>query len=273
MSDLHRAVEDYVAVRRALGGKLTRHPRLLNSFVDYVEAAGSQTITTDLALAWAWLPGQHAHPGYVGNRLSAVRGFARHLQAFDPATEVPPVRLLPRPGCRVVPYLYSDAEIAALLATACSLTPALRAATYETLIALLMVTGARIGELIRLDRDHIDWNESVLVIWDSKFAKSRELALHPSTVNALRGYATLRDRTLPASTAASFFVSPAGRRLAYNTVQQTFHRLVRDAGLTPRSDQCRPRIHDARHYADGCVMRPAGRAAFVAKGFVGLSSA
>ena len=247
MSDLHQAVEDYIAVRRALGGKLERHPRLLDSFVTFVEAAGATTVTTELALAWAWLPGGHAHPTYVSNRLCAIRGFARHLQAFDPATEVPPARLLPRPKCRAVPYLYSDAEIAALMAAARSLTPALRAATYETLIALLMVTGARVGEIIRLDRDHVDWNEGVLVIWDSKFAKSRELALHPSTVEALRGYASLRDRSLPASVTASFFVSVAGRRLVYRTVQQTFSHLARDAGLTPRSDRCRPRIHDARH--------------------------
>lgn len=247
MSDLHQAVEDYIAVRRALGGRLERHPRLLDSFVAYVEAAGAKTVTTELALRWAWLPGGDAHPTYVSNRLSVVRGFARHLQAFDPAAEVPPVRLLPRPKCRAVPYLYSDAEIAALMAAARSLTPALRAATYETLIALLMVTGARVGELIRLDRDHVEWDEGVLVIWDSKFAKSRELALHPSTVDALRGYAALRDRSRPASVTASFFVSVAGRRLVYRTVQQAFSRLVREAGLTPRSDRCRPRIHDARH--------------------------
>jgi integrase/recombinase XerD len=246
MSDLHQAAEDYVMVRRALGAKLDKHPRLLENFVAYLEAAGATTVTTELALSWAWLPGNDAHPAYVSNRLCAVRGFARHLQAFDPATEVPPARLLPRPKCRATPYLYSDAETAALLSAARSLTPALRAATYETLIALLMVTGARVGELIRLDRDHVDWAESVLVIWDSKFAKSRELALHPSTLDALRDYAGLRDRAGLAST-ASFFTSAAGTRLAYRTVQQTFSRLVRDAGLTPRSDRCRPRIHDARH--------------------------
>jgi hypothetical protein len=35
--------------------------------------------------------------------------------------------------------------------------------------------------------------------------------------------------------------------LVYRTVQQTFSSLLRRAGLTPRSDRCRPRIHDARH--------------------------
>ena len=247
MSDLQQAVEDYVMVRRALGAKLEGRPRLLENFVAYLEAAGATTVTTELALAWARLPGENAHPTYVSNRLCAVRGFARHLQAFDPATEVPPAELLPWPKCRATPYLYSDAEIAALMSAARSLTPALRAATYDTLIALLVVTGARVGELIRLDRDHVDWDESVMVIWDSKYAKSRELALHPSTLDALLGYANLRDRLGTGPTMASFFVSAAGTRLAYSNVQRTFSRLVRHAGLKPRSDRCRPRIHDMRH--------------------------
>jgi integrase/recombinase XerD len=247
MSALHQAVEDYIMVRRALGAKLERHPRLLENFVDYLEAAGATTITTELALAWARLPGDDAHPTYLSNRLCAVRGFARHLRAFDPATEVPPAELLPWPKCRATPYLYSDAEIAALMTAARSLTPTLRAATYETLIALLTVTGARVGELIRLDRGHVDWHEGVLVIWDSKFAKSRELALQPSTLDALGAYAAVRDRLGTGPQTASFFVSSAGTRLVYVTVQCMFSRLVCQAGLKPRSDRCRPRIHDIRH--------------------------
>ena len=84
MSALRQAVEDYITLRRALGSKLERHPRLLESFVDYLEAAGATTITTELALSWARLPGDDASPTYLSNRLCAVRGFARHLQAFDP---------------------------------------------------------------------------------------------------------------------------------------------------------------------------------------------
>jgi integrase/recombinase XerD len=114
-----------------------------------------------------------------------VRGFARHLQAFDPATEVPPARLLPWPKCRAVPYLYSDADIAALMSAARSLTPAIRAATYATLIGLLSVTGMRIGEVIRLDRDDIDWDEGVLTVRDSKFGNYAEGAVMPSLVTVL----------------------------------------------------------------------------------------
>lgn len=255
MSALRQAASDYLAVRRALGSKLEGYPRLLDSFITYLEAAGAATVTTELALAWARLPGDDAHPSYLGKRLCVVRGFARHLQAFDPAAEIPPAGLLPGRKCRAVPYLYSDADIDALMTAAGSLSPALRAATYRTLVGLLAVSGARIGELIRLDRDDVDSDEGLLVIRDSKFGKSREVPLHPSTAAALAGYARLRDELCPRPAAASFLVSPAGTRLVYNTVQRTFARLARDAGLTARSERCRPRLHDARHsFASGVLL-------------------
>jgi integrase/recombinase XerD len=245
--ELRQAARDYIAVRRALGSRLQRHPGLLENFIAYLEAAGATTITTELALSWATLPGHDAHPAYLSNRLCAVRGFARHLQAFDPATEVPPARLLPWPKCRATPYLYSDADIAALMSAARSLTPAIRAATYETLIGLLSVTGMRAGEVLRLDRDDIDWDQGVLTVWDSKFGKSREVPLHPSALDALRAYAQRRDQLYHRPRTASFFISPAGERLVYNTVQATFSRIVRNAGAGPRPPLPRARLHDMRH--------------------------
>ena len=254
MSALGRAAGDYLTVRRALGSKLDGYPRLLDSFIAYLEAAGAATVTTELAVAWARLPGRDAHPAYLGKRLCVVRGFARHLQASDPAAEVPPAGLLPSRKCRAVPYLYSEADIAALMSAAGSLAPALRAATYQTLVGLLVVAGLRIGELIRLDRDDVDCDEGLLVIRDSKFGRSREVPLHPSTANALRAYARLRDQLCPRPATASFLVSPAGTRLVYNTVQRTFSRLARHAGLTARPERSRPRLHDARHSFASAVL-------------------
>ena len=141
MNALRQAAEDYLAVRRALGSKLPGYDRLLAGFAAYLEAAGAATVTTELALAWARLPGEDAHPAYLGKRLCVARGFARHLRAFDPATEIPPARLLPSRSCRAVPYLYSGADIAALMRAAGSVRPALRAATYQTLTGLMFTTG------------------------------------------------------------------------------------------------------------------------------------
>jgi integrase/recombinase XerD len=247
MSALYQAVDDYISVRRSLGFKLEDYPWMLYDFVGYLEAAGSSTITAELAVTWAQLPGKEAHPSYLGKRLCVVRGFARHLSAFDPATEVPSADLLHWQACRATPYIYADGDIAVLMASARSLTPELRGATYETLIGLLKVTGARISELIGLDRDDVDLNDGVLVIRYTKFNKHREIPLHASTVMALKTYAQVRDRLCPRPTSASFFVSTVDKRLVYVTVQQTFAHLTRASGLKPRSQRCRPRLHDVRH--------------------------
>lgn len=244
MSQLRAALDDYLQIRRALGFKLKRAGQLLPQFVAYLERAGAETITTDLAVAWATQP-QDAHPEWWAHRLSEVRGFARHLQALDPQTEVPPDDLMPRQACRATPYLYSEAEIAALMQAARALRPSVRAATYETLVGLLTVTGMRVGEAIRLDRNDLDWNSGLLTVRNSKFGKSRQVPLHHSVVDALAAYARRRDTLSPRT--ESFFVSIKGTRLIYQGVDCTFLRLVRAAGLRQRSAACRPRLHDLRH--------------------------
>jgi integrase/recombinase XerD len=246
MSEIARAVEDYLRLRRALGFKLEREGQLLPEFVAFLEKEGQATITTDAALAWATRP-EGAAPAWWDNRLSMVRGFARWLAAFEPATEVPPADLFPVPSHRAEPYPYTDHDVAALMRAARGIPSELKGATYECLIGLLAVTGLRVGEAIGLDRADIDWDGGLVVVRNTKFAKSREVPLHPSTVAALGAYAHRRDRHRSRVDTPAFFVSLAGTRLIYNNVHCTFHQLVNKVGLKPISDRCRPRIHDLRH--------------------------
>ena len=220
--------------------------QLLTQFIEFVEASGNERVTTDLALAWATLPAQGAMNWWSG-RLTVVRGFAAYLRTIHPETEVPATELLPGRSHRAVPYLYSDEDVVALMAAAERLRSPLRVLTYQTLIGLVAVTGMRIGEAIRLDTGDVDFDNGVLTVQFSKFGKSRQLPLHASTLNALRGYLRRRDQLHPRPIAASLFISTAGTRLLYCGVNWTFLRLVHRAGLTPRSAACRPRLHDLRH--------------------------
>jgi len=246
MSGLRAELANYLAVRRALGFKLRRASLLLADFVGYLEANGTDTITTENAFAWASLP-VNASSDWWGYRLSVVRAFARHLHAIDPVHDVPPTGLLPAKTHRATPYLYSDANIAALMAAARQLRSPLRAATFETLVGLLAVTGLRIGEALRLDRDDVELTFGVLRIRQTKFGKSREVPLHPSTVEALAAYALRRDELCPRPREQAFFVSTAGTRLLYCNAHLAWLDLVRRARLGPRSATCRPRPHDLRH--------------------------
>ena len=156
MSTLRAAAEEYLAMRRALGFKLDTQGRQLMSFVGYCEARGAEHITAGLALAWATQTSRGSSDEvYQSRRLMVVRIFARHLAALDPATEVPPEDMLPHHYRRIAPYLYSPGEITALMAAAGRLAPPLRAATWQTLIGPLAVTGMRKSEACHLDRDQV----------------------------------------------------------------------------------------------------------------------
>ena len=246
MTPLRQALDDYLTMRRGLGYKLERGEKLLAQFLAYLDEVGADSVTVEDALAWARLPAS-ADPSWWSQRLSVVRGFAAYLHTLDPAAEVPAAELLPWRRRRATPYLYTDAQIAALIAACASLRFPLRVATYGTLLGRLAISGLRVGEAIRLDRGDLDLERGLLLVRDGKFGKSRELPLHATAVRALRGYLRRRQRLQPRPQAEALFVSLAGTRLRYCNVSWTFLRLVRRAGLEPRSATCRPRLHDLRH--------------------------
>lgn len=246
MTDLHDAVEDYLAVRRRLGFTLERAGQLLPNFVEYLDTIGTDRLTIAAALDWAMIP-QHAQPAWWATRLGIVRGFARYLRAVDPGHEVPSVGLLPARQSRTTPYLYSEGDVAGLMEQARHLAPAYRASIYETLVGLLAVSGMRLGEALGLDRSDVDFDHGVLNVRCAKFNKDRDVLLHPSTVDALARYADARDRNWPTVTTDAFFVSVRGLRLGAGTVHDVFRGLVRRAGLEGRGARGRPRPHDFRH--------------------------
>jgi len=246
MTPFRQALADYLAVRRALGYRLARAEKLLNQFLAFVEDRGEQHLTVETALAWATAPAR-ADPSWMSRRLSNVRLFAIHLHGIDPATQVPPADILPGRSHRATPYLYSAQEISALMTATTTLRGSHRRATYRTLIGLLAATGMRVGEAIGLDRDDFDAMSGVVTIRNGKFGKSRELPLHPSSVGALGDYLCRADRPRQTPNVPALLLSPTGTRLLYTNVQNTFQRLVRYCGITPRSAACRPRLHDLRH--------------------------
>jgi integrase/recombinase XerD len=245
MSPLRDQLDDYLRIRRALGYKLARAEKLLAQFIAFLEGRGERVVTIESTLAWVTLSGGSA--SWKASRLSTVRGFASYLHALDSAHQVPSADLCPNRPARATPYLYSDEEIVALMKATEILRGRLRQATYRTLIGLLSVTGMRVGEAIRLDRDDVDLAHGVLTVRNTKFGKSRELPVHSSTVQALRGYARQRDRLCPEPSTPAVLVSAAGTRLLYCAVHCTFKKLRDHAGVRPRSATCRPRIHDFRH--------------------------
>ncbi|MCA1677585.1 MAG: tyrosine-type recombinase/integrase [Actinobacteria bacterium] len=245
MIPLRQALDDYLRIRRGLGFKLQGDERILESFVDFLEQAGAERITIELALRWARMP-INAHPHRWRQRLGIVRGFAGHVATLDSSSEIPSKDLLPARRPRVAPYIYSPAEITALIEAAGALEPPLRAATFRTVIGLMATTGLRLGEALWLDRADVDLADGALHV-RARLHKQREVPLHPSTTRALRDYARLRDRRWLRPQSPGFFLNTRGGRLSKPEFNHWFAKLIGQIGLEGAGERVRPRPHDLRH--------------------------
>ena len=246
MSALARSAQDYLEMRRSVGYVLRQEGRMLADFVGYCERRGITRVTTEATLGWATEPAA-ASSTWWAKRLGVVRGFAAHLKTLQEDTEVPPRGLLPGRASRMTPYLFSPAQITALMAAAHALAHPLRAASFEALIGLMAITGLRTGEAMALDRADVDLDEGVLTIWRSKLGKSRQVPLHQTTTAALAAYAARRDQLCPRPATRSFLLSGGGTRLNHTNASTTFGGLLDSAGIATPAGRRRPRLYDLRH--------------------------
>jgi site-specific recombinase XerD len=249
MNPFGQAIQDYLDLRRSLGFKLRDAGICLSKFAAFLQARGAAHITTQLAMEWAQ-QNPSAQPSTWAQRLSYIRGFARHHAASDPQTEIPPPDLLPFCPHRARPYLYSNEEIGRLLECAMELpsSDGLRPWTYHCLLGLLSVAGLRIGEAIRLQLEEVNLQEGLLTIRGTKFGKSRLVPVHRSTQEVLAQYRARRERFLAGrSASASFFITSRGNHLDMGDIHRTFYQLSRRIGLRDATASHGPRLHDFRH--------------------------
>lgn len=161
MSALRQALARYVRMRRGFGYRYQSEECCLGDFVAFMDAAQATVITRALAMAWITQGQRTSWP----NRLSAVRGFARHLSNVEPETEIPPAGIFPSPKRRR-PYIYTEAEVERLLEATLSwgLAKGINRRTYHCLFGLLAATGMRLGEAIGLERADVDLEAGLLTL-------------------------------------------------------------------------------------------------------------
>jgi integrase len=231
-ADLENHLEGYLELRRALGFEMRIEGRLLRDFLTFLQGRTlAEPLIAQAAVEWASSRGGSK---YQAGRLSMARCFLAHLRAYLPGIQVPATTMIPS-GVRPTPYIYSEAQIAALMREASALKPAgsLRPHTYATLIGLLASCGLRPGEAVRLRDADVEMEATPprLVIRETKFRKSRLVPVDSSTADALRSYASTRKRLGYDNLSQTFLVSESGAPLAYSTVGATFLDIARRLGI------------------------------------------
>jgi len=252
MSTLRESLDEYLAMRRALGFQLDKLEYLAGGFINWLAERGqTESFTVGDAVTWARLPAQAA-PLWWGMRLGAVRTFAAYQNARDPVVPVIPAGLLPATSSRAEPYIYSQHDLDALLAACPSaFRHGFLADTMHAIVGLLAATGMRIGEALRLAVPDItadtDSGGGLLLIRASKHGADRLLPLDASAITALAAYQHLpaRRHARPAPE-GPLFVTRNGTGYHRSTIELYFQRLARAAGLQPRG-RATPSLHSFRH--------------------------
>jgi len=99
----------------------------------------------------------------------------------------------------------------------------LRPLTLRIMIGLLASTGLRIGEVLRLKIEDakLTANPPYLLIYETKFGKSRNVVLHPTTAHRLRRYLVKRGEILGNRLTKTFFTNISGKPLSYPSISST----------------------------------------------------
>jgi integrase len=253
MKSLQYHLTEYVAARRALGTRLQEPAQTLRRFIEFLVRKKARFITIKLALEWSQQCRDGVQRATCARKLSMVRQFARWLNAIESRHQVPPRRLLDVRHRRGKPHIYSDEEITRLMGEAGRLksSTGMKALALETLIGLLAATGLRPGEAAALEIGDVNLDAQVLVIRESKFGKSRQVPIHPSTVAALKRYARHREEIFRDRGNSFFFVSDRGAPLELGAVRRWFCKASRACGLRKKQEGHRcgrgPRLQDLRH--------------------------
>lgn len=238
---LSQIVQDYIDMRQACGFKFLCQARALHSFASFADARGDQHVLSASAIEWACLA---RHTRQRAHRLWIVTRFARHARSVDSRHEVPPPVFGSETWPRRTPYILTQEEVARLVQEAARFgTQPMQGATYSTLFGLLACTGLRISEAIRLR--YADITPDGLLIHNTKFRKSRFVALHDTVHAALERYLSQRRGFAPLDD--HVFVSLRGTPLIGECVDGVFRELVKRISL-PRGPGL-PRItpHSLRH--------------------------
>jgi integrase len=237
---LTRAVETYLAVRRAAGFALRCEGSHLKRFATFSEARKQHYVSTEVAIEWAGLA--QSMPQRA-RRLGNIIRLARYLRAEDERHEVPPAVFGAERLPRSTPYILTAEQIRQLIDAASRTRPRLARATYSTLFSLLACTGLRVSEATHLRLD--DVTPDGLVIRRTKFRKSRLVPLHETAQAALERYLQQRCPYVPFDD--HVFVSLERKPLSLSAVDRTFRIAVKRVGLPPGPGGVGPAPHSLRH--------------------------
>jgi len=245
-SALAEQMDRFVAFKRMQGYDYTDQARTLSYFDRFLAGQPPNRCLTLDTLQRYVATTAHLKAYSRKTRLASLRQFSHYLHARCPSEAVLPKDILPRHR-RTIRFCPIESEqVTSLMAAAHTVLTggAFRAHSISVLIGLLYSTGLRVAEALSLTLDDIDPDCSILHVEKGKFGKERLVPMSPSTLTAVTGYLTIRQRHASTSKSSPLFIASYDKALTHDQAYRAFIRLCRHCGVRGESP---PRLHDLRH--------------------------
>ena len=242
-----RLLRDYLDFKFKLGHTSFGHSHgpardavRFDNFVSEMAIADIKQL--DEAALSNWVYGQPASSENAKNkRVSFLRGFyvylvRRKLVPYNLGYRLPFIKAPP-----YKPYIYSLLEIHQILEEAAKF-PEPIGPSLKTLFFLIYACGLRLSEPLALKIKDVDFDESTLSLWNTKFHKERLVPFSPAVDKALKEHLRYCRKRGSGLNPTDRFFSLLKHRERLAMVQHYF-RKIRERLHLPK----KTRIHDLRH--------------------------
>ena len=244
------AITAVVTEKRAVGYKYVAEEKVLVRFAAFCHGEFPGLDAPSQACVEAWVATAQARgvkPATLNTLVAPVRELARWLARRGVPAYILPTGTLPRPA-RYVPYIYTDAELAALFAQTdrChydSQVP-FRHVVMPVLFRTIYACGLRASEARLLRVDDVDLDTGILQVRDAKGGKDRQVPVSESLRVRLADY---HAQVEGCSGGEWFFPGKAGRPLRLGNIYNNFRRFLWQARISHGGPGHGPRVHDLRH--------------------------
>jgi hypothetical protein len=208
---LSTCIKEYVRHRRSLGVDFHSEQVQLCAFVKVV---GDVALTAvDAEAVDRYIDGKGPVRRAWFSRFNTVAGFYRFAIAREYTTRAPLPPCPPKLPAEFIPYIYSEADVRALLTAVDARYEEdwlVLPQTMRTLLLLLYATGLRISEALALTMADVDLRDAILTIRETKFYKSGSCRLAPTWSTCSYAIAPSRPRSLAVPTRRFCPIATAG---------------------------------------------------------------
>lgn len=184
----------------------------------------------------------------TAQKVSVIRGFAKYLCSIGMEsvyTGGDDTRIF---KSEFIPYIFSKDEIASIFSVLVkkgNTDTQRRRDTFRMMMTLYYCCGMRKSEVQELKIRDVDFEAGILTVLHGKNDVSRMIPVSDSVKTEL--YAYRIQYLLGEPQESPLFCYEKGKRVGDGTLYADFRQLLTDAGIRPRADGRRQRLHDLRH--------------------------